>query len=236
MVEATEQQATVIARWFNVSPAMLGIKGSVSYNSKEQDQQAFLDHTLRRWLNKLQSECRLKLLTDQSRRTQFFTHDTEALLSMDLLKMAQSWQVLRQMQVLSANEVRSKMGLKKYEGGDKYDNPVTASSDTTTPKNSPPPKKDSPQRSEAGWQEKRVLFNLTSAARHKAKKPAAFLEWIDGDLKVHRDEWRTLTNGATAPEFFVSIRENFKQIADSVTATELPAAIDQIATNFERTM
>jgi hypothetical protein len=39
----------------------------------------------------------------------------------------------------------------------------------------------------------RVLFGITARARAKAKSGSkAFLEWVDGNLAPHREEWRHL--------------------------------------------
>jgi HK97 family phage portal protein len=58
-----------IARWFRVSPTMIGDLSRSTYSNSEQEQLSFLQHSLRPWLVNLESEINLKLFPS---RTQFF--------------------------------------------------------------------------------------------------------------------------------------------------------------------
>ncbi len=240
MVEAGEQQVRMIARWFNLSPALLGLGGSVSYNSKEQDNQAFLDHTLKRWLCKIQSECNLKLLPTNRLGSEFFKHDTSDLVSMDALKMAQMHQIYRQMEVLSANEVRAKLNLLPIEGGDEYDNPATSSGAASESEPESEPEKvgatetqESAADRSLSVEEARVLFHLTHVARQKSKNRKAFMEWFYGGFKQQRDEWKEL-GGTVAPPFFSSVSERFGKMIDTVSDDALVSSVEQITTAIEQ--
>lgn len=250
MVEAGEQQVRMIARWFNLSPALLGLGGSVSYNSKEQDNQAFLDHTLKRWLCKIQAECNLKLLPTNRLGNEFFKHDTSDLVSMDALKMAQMHQIYRQMQVLSANDVRAKLNLLPVEGGNDYSNPSTSSglAAQQPPDQPDPPDPESDAESETEDQpsepaadtsrslspsEARVLFHLTHVARQKAKNRKSFMEWFYGGFKPQREEWKEL-GGSGDPAFFANVSARFSEMIDTVTDDALVSSVEAITTTIEK--
>jgi len=235
MVEGTEEQARMIARFLSLSPALLGVKDSTSYNSKEQDNQAFLDHCLKRWLRKIQAECGIKLLSAQRQSREFFSHDTSDLVSMNALQQAQMYQLYQQMTVLNPNEIRGKLNLLPRPGGEKYENPNTSS---PKPNQEPQPEDeaqpDAAPAAKRDWRVTRVLFNLTHVARQKSKNHRAFMEWLEGDFKPQRDEWRAIAGTEPEPEFFVKIAADLNSAVSTVTAAELPAKVEQITATFEQ--
>lgn len=233
MVEASESQVRMIARWFNLSPALLGLSNSVSYNSKEQDNQAYLDHTLKRWLKKIQAECGIKLLADDRQSKEFFKHDVSDLISMDALKRAQCHQIYRQMEVYSSNDVRSDLNMLPREGGDEYKNPATSSPDGK-PADLADDEKPKPKEAARAIDRRqaRVLFHLTHVARQKARNRKAFMEWFDGGFKPQRDEWREL-GGENEPKFFTTITEKFDEMVKTVTDDGLVSEVESITTTFE---
>jgi len=250
MVDASEGQVRMIARWFGLAPAMLGVPGSASYNSKEQDNQSFLDHCLKRWLRKIEAECGIKLLSAARQQSEFFAHDVSDLVSLDAAKQAQAHQIYRQMGVLSANEIRGKLNLLPREGGDDYGNPATTPG--TPPDAAEPASEQEPAKAadgnvedakeavvegnakQVGWKEQRVLFHLTHVARQKAKNARAFEEWVDGGFATHRAEWRELSPGIPEPEFFHLIGAELQTVLNTVTPAELPAKVLAITTTYEQ--
>lgn len=241
MSEGTEDQVRMVARWFGLSPAMLGVPGSVSYNSKEQDNQAFLDHCLKRWLRKISAECGIKLLTPQRQSREFFCHDVSDLISLDAGKQATAYQVYRQIGVLSPNEIRAKLNMLPYEGGDRYDNPATSS-----PNNSPAaepvddmPADDMPEEPmdmdrQRDWRAARVLFNLTHVARQKSRNRRSFVEWLDGGFKPQRDEWRELSGQDSEPQFFVTLASDFAAMVNTITEDALASRVSEITLTYEQ--
>lgn len=228
MTEAGESQVRMIARWFNLNPSKLGLSDSVSYNSKEEDQQGYLDSTLKRWLKKLAGECNIKLLSEDAQSQYFFEHDVSDLVRMNMEKRYAAYQIAIQNKIFNPNEVRAKENMLPYEGGDKYANPNNAET--------PTPEEKSPALTRSyNWMERRVLLNMTATARHKSKKPAALLEWLDGEFKIQREEWRTLSGGASEPEFFVAFRTQLNDIVQTATPDLLASVVDNFAINFERT-
>lgn len=244
IVETQEQKAREIARWFGIPPSKLGISDGSTYNSKSEDGAGYLTHCLRRWLRKIQAQCWLRLLTTSDQRVIEFRHDTDELLRMDLLSRFQAYQIGIQSRIWNPNEVRAKEGLAPYDGGDVFENPNTTSpgsnaTDDTEPTSDPPDdveedteSPDTPTRS-LDTIKRRVLFSLTARARHKAKNPRAFTEWLDARFKDHREEWSTLSGGEIEPLFFGLLHSRLDHVAATVTADALASTVDQIATTFE---
>ena len=239
LVEASESQVRMIARWFNLPPSHLGLSDSVSYNSKSEDNQGYLDRTLKRWLKKIAAECGIKLLSDAAQSQYFFEHDTADLVKMNMEARYRVYQIGRQIGVLSSNEVRQKENMLPREGGDNYDNPATSSS-VTEPPAEDPPKEETPKEQERSIDfetvrlRRRVLFNLTAAARHKSKNSKAFIEWLDSEFKVQRDEWTTVSGGKDAPEYFASFHRQLFDLVQTATPQELVTVVDTVAANYER--
>jgi HK97 family phage portal protein len=68
-LESRQFSVQEIARWFRVSPTMIGDLSRSTYSNSEQEQLSFLQHSLRPWLVNFESEINLKLFPA---RTQFF--------------------------------------------------------------------------------------------------------------------------------------------------------------------
>ena len=243
LVEGTEEQVRMIARWFGLSPAMLGVTGSVSYNSKEQDNQAFFDQCLKRWLRKIEAECGIKLLAASKQVREFFRYDVTDLISLDAQKQAAADQIYIQMRVKNPNEVRAKLGLLPYDGGDKFENPATSSPMAKPeedkpvkdmPTEMPPEKMPVNGNGKRDWRQSRILFNLTHVARQKARNHRSFMEWLDGGFKPQREEWTSIAGGEPEPPLFVEVANAFGDAVQTSTADQLPSRIDQIALTFEK--
>jgi hypothetical protein len=163
---------------------------------------------------------------------------------MDALKMAQMHQIYRQMQVLSANEVRARLNLLPREGGDEYENPATSSSSSMPQSqesqgsgDSESDESESPPERSATATEARVLFNLTHVARQKSKNRKAFMEWFYGGFRQHREEWKALAApGDSDPQFFASASQRFSDMIDTVTDDALVSSVEQITTTMEKEM
>lgn len=232
MVEATDAQTRQIAHWFNLMPSKLGLSDSVSYNSKAEDNQAYLDTTLAIWLTRIAAACNFRLLSPEEQSTHFIEHNTAALLRMNMLAMAQAFQILVAARVMNPNECRAKLNMLPYEGGEEFVNPNTMKSgDDTQPKEEETPPKDEEKQPKRSADYLRTLFNITARAREKAKKTDAFMSWVDGDLAPHRTDWRALS---TDPFPFESILVGFRQLTATATPTALPAAVDELCLTFER--
>jgi HK97 family phage portal protein len=71
MVELDEAQVRHVSRIFNLPPSKLGLQDSTSYNSLEQENQQYLDHTLSPHLIRLRSQCHMKLLRPSEQSSLF---------------------------------------------------------------------------------------------------------------------------------------------------------------------
>lgn len=137
--ELREDQVRDIARFFNMPPSMLGVPGSVSYNSHEQSRLSYLQSTLWPWMLRIKAESGLKFLSEDEQKTHYFGHNTskfvepDAKTTMELIKMG------IEMTVFSPNDGRRKLDEPPREGGDVYGNPNTSS-----PKGAPPEPKQLP--------------------------------------------------------------------------------------------
>ena len=124
-IEQRVMQRQDAALWMALE-SILGDDSSVSYNSLEAKNQAYLTNCLMRWLNKWEEECEKKLLTETQQRSEshFFRFRTAALLRGTTLERYQVYQIGRQIEVFSANDVRDLEDMNEREGGDEYGNPA----------------------------------------------------------------------------------------------------------------
>ncbi|NBW09716.1 MAG: phage portal protein [Caulobacteraceae bacterium] len=114
-------QIEEIARWFSLPLSKLRSSESSSYNSLEQENQAFLTETLRPWLIRIEQEIRLKLIDDPTLHVE---HRVEGLLRTDISARYGAYAIGRQWGWLSVNEIRSLEGLDPVDGGDIYLSPL----------------------------------------------------------------------------------------------------------------
>ena len=228
LVEATEGQVRQIARWFNLSPSKLGLSDSVSYNSKAEDNQAYLDTTLSHWIKQLSMECTLKLLSESQRREMWFDYDTSELLRMNPLQRAQFHQVMIQSKIENPNEARRDFHLQPYEGGDKYENPNTSKGLQDKPQ--PPEQKPTETKPKRSIGEARIVFQVGYHARYKASNPSKFIAWIDGGLASHRAECQRM---ATSETIIDTILSELKAIAERCNGEQLQSAVDIYISKLE---
>ena len=122
MVEHRRYQRQDAALWFLLE-SILGDDQSVSYNSLEQKNLAYLSNCLMRWLVKWEEECGKKLLATQS-SLYYFKFNTAALLRADHKTTIDSLSMGISARIYSPNEARQKLDMNPYEGGDEYENPM----------------------------------------------------------------------------------------------------------------
>lgn len=116
------------ALWFLLE-SILGDDSSVSYNSLEQKNLAYLQNCLGPWLKVWEEECEVKLLTESElERGYYFKFNDGALLRTDKQTTATIASTLIASRVINANEAREWFDMNPYEGGNSYTNPNTSSS------------------------------------------------------------------------------------------------------------
>ena len=105
--------------------SILGDDSSVSYNSLEQKNLAYLSNCLMRWLKKWEEEADLKLLTKGERTGgYYFKFNFAAILRADHKTTVESLSLAIASRIMNPNEARKKLDLNPYEGGDEYENPA----------------------------------------------------------------------------------------------------------------
>lgn len=114
-----DQKVRDVANWFNMSPARLGLKESISYNSLEQERKDYFDTTLSYWLTAIKSECNTKILTedDRKRRKRVIDYNINALLWADASTVAVIGFGGVDRGVLTADEVRGWWNLNAFPNG-----------------------------------------------------------------------------------------------------------------------
>jgi HK97 family phage portal protein len=192
MVEATESQTRQIAHWFNLPPSKLGLSDSVSYNSKAEDNQNYLDTTLQIWLTRIESACNFRLISERQSDTHFIEHNVSKLLRMNRLQLSQVHASDIAARIRNPNECRGELNMMPYEGGDQFVNPNTMKSgdDTQEEEQEEDEEPDETPLPERSTDYRRMIFEIAARARDKAKRPQGFIDWIDGNLAPHRADYK----------------------------------------------
>jgi HK97 family phage portal protein len=121
MLDSRRLAVEDVARAYRVPTDMIGLNnGGQSYNSIEQKQIAFLSHTIRPWVSKLE-DAFSQLLPDGA----FLAFSTDDLLRGDYATRIEGYSKLLQNGVLSTNEVRRKENMRPIDGGDVVRVPLT---------------------------------------------------------------------------------------------------------------
>jgi HK97 family phage portal protein len=121
MLDSQKFAVEQIARIFRVPPHMIGITtaGSMSYNSVEQQNINFVQHTLRSYIAKLE-EAYSELLPQGA----FLRFNIDGLLRGDFQTRMQGYSIGSQAGFLSINDIRKLEDLRPVEGGDVYRVPL----------------------------------------------------------------------------------------------------------------
>lgn len=95
-----------VARAFNIPPNLLGVQGSFTYASVEQNNQAFVTHTLRPIIQKLESAFSPLLSREPGGETAFIKFNLDGLLRADINTRMSAYSVGLQSGFLTINDVR----------------------------------------------------------------------------------------------------------------------------------
>ena len=109
-IETRKFEIRDVANILGLPPHLLGDDSRISYNSLEQENQAYLDRSLDHWLCLWEDEAADKLLSEEELRgeTHFIEHDRAALLSTDLKSRWEAYRVARDAGFMSADEIRAR--------------------------------------------------------------------------------------------------------------------------------
>lgn len=243
MHELREDQVRDVCRWYNLPPSKLGLSDSVSYNSRSEDNQAYKDSTLDVPMTMITAECGAKLLSEREQEadSHYFEHNTNALLRMNTLERARAYAIFVRNRIMSRNEIRARENLNPVDGGDVFDPPrggggVATGENEGTGDNDGDGQQDGAATDDADRQRlaaiRRAVFSFGRAARHHAKSPHKFCDWIDGGWERHRNHYRTET-GEEAGEFFDAAVSRLQRLAETTSERDLPAAVDEAISEFE---
>lgn len=119
MLESREFNITDIARFFGISPVLLGDLSHSSYSTIEATQNQFLLHTLNPYIVLVEEEFTRKLFKP-SESNLVIDLDETALLKTDKSALAGYYSTLLDKAVLCVNEVRKELGYSPIDGGDKH--------------------------------------------------------------------------------------------------------------------
>lgn len=119
LLESRQYNVQDIARFFGISPVLLGDLSHSSYSTLEATQNQFLLHTLQPYIVMIEEEFTRKLFKPSESNLKINLDET-AILKVDKQAEASYYTTLLQNGVLCVNEVRSKMGLSPIEGGDRH--------------------------------------------------------------------------------------------------------------------
>lgn len=119
MLESRQFNIQDIARFFGVSPVLLGDLSHSSYSTIEATQNQFLLHTLQPYITMLEEEFNRKLLKPSESNLSINLDET-AILKTDKTALASYYSTLIDKGILCINEVRKELGYSKIDGGNRH--------------------------------------------------------------------------------------------------------------------
>ena len=117
LLESRLFNITDIARFFGISPVLLGDLSKSSYSTLEQSQLQFLSQTLQPYISMLEQEFSRKIFRP-SEINLSVNIDEKALIMTDKAALASYYVQLQQNGLMTANEIRKELGLPAIENGD----------------------------------------------------------------------------------------------------------------------
>jgi len=113
MIPIKESVVRDVARFFNLPPFKLGVEDSVSYNSSEHAQRAYLTGCLNHWLRAITSEAYIKLLPPslQASGEYRFEHNVSKLIEPDFKTLNEVLAIQRMNGIITANQWLTKINL-----------------------------------------------------------------------------------------------------------------------------
>lgn len=120
LLETRLFNVTEVARFFNISPVLLGDLSKSSYNTIEAANLEFVSHTLLPYISLIECEFNRKLLKQSERAVYSIDLDESYLLRTDKTSTASYLSTLVSSGILSINEARNQIGFSEIEGGDEH--------------------------------------------------------------------------------------------------------------------
>ena len=122
LLETRHFNVEEIARFYGISPTLLGDLTKSSYATFEATSLDFLTNSLQPRLTNIEQELNLKLLSRREKQVQHmhFAFETEDLLRCTKTEMAGYYRDMINNGVMSVNEVRRKLDFEPVDGGDEH--------------------------------------------------------------------------------------------------------------------
>lgn len=119
MIESRRFEIRDIANILGVPPHKLGDDARSSYNSLEQENQAFLDDAVDPWMTALEDEADRKLLTDRERETESHLHEfnRNAIVRVNIADRFAAYNIGIQAGILNRDEARDRENLNPIPDG-----------------------------------------------------------------------------------------------------------------------
>jgi len=202
LIETMTFSLLEVANFLGLPPHKVGHPGRTAYASLEQENQSYLDESLDPWLIAWEEECWDKLLSEQEKSgdthvVEFFRED---LVRADLTTRANYYRTaLGGAPWMTRNEVRGRENMNPVDGGDDLVDPLNMGRGGAANEPAPPGKPPAPGPADARAEAeaagrltledaaRRMVRRLGHAAARAARKPAAFLGWLDADLAGHHE-------------------------------------------------
>ena len=191
-LQTREFEVKTVANILGLPPHLLGDTSNASYNSLEQENQSFLNHSLSPWLRRFEREAQRKLLSANQRnnQTHFVEFNREASIQMLFKEKVDGFYRQVEMGAMSINEVRKKMNEPNIgEDGDKRYHPANwmEVGQVQEPQQQPPEQQQPPNEEQTTVLLALIASNVTEAIEIEkrrvvtaAKKEDNFCEWLDG--------------------------------------------------------
>jgi len=107
-----------VARWFNISPVLLGDLSKTSYNNLEQAQLQFVTNTLAPYVLMLEQEINRKLILPKDKNKYYIDVVEEDIIKQDKQSQVNYLSTLVDKGIITRNEARKQLGYSPVEGGD----------------------------------------------------------------------------------------------------------------------
>lgn len=124
MLESRQFNVQDIARFFGISPVLLGDLSHASFSTLEAVQNSFILHTLQPYIVMVEQEFTRKLLKPSESNLEINLDETY-LMKTDKAAMASYYSTMIQNGIFCPNEIRNELGYSDIEGGDKHIIPYT---------------------------------------------------------------------------------------------------------------
>lgn len=222
--------------------SILGDDSSVSYNSLEQKNLAYLVNSLMRWVIKIEQECDEKLLTSRQKSSgsHFFKCNTAKLLRADFKTTIESLSTAITSRIMSPNEAREKIDMNPYDGGDEYANPAITpgpSGDDDESAADEPPDAEESNRAAIIAQMQHMIGVESRRVTDAARTSTNYLTWLD----AFYDRWRTTLGnciakfGGDAEIATEHCRQSYQELLDisgTVPQDGLAAAVTELTSGW----